>query len=161
MLQSMTVHNMYVGEGSDFTGVTTRMLTVNGTLRMSIYNPATFFGIHVHSTPINLVFSDITVATGELKRYYQPRKSHRIVSVNVEGNKVPLYGAGSTLIVSQTGSVEVPLTLKFEIRSRGNVVGKLVRTKHHKEITFPLVINSSESNLSGSRRIHAHMVDGC
>ncbi|RYR12040.1 hypothetical protein Ahy_B04g069555 isoform B [Arachis hypogaea] len=35
--------------------------------------------------------------------------------------------------------------MNLEIRSRGNVVGKLVRTKHHKEITFPLVINSSES----------------
>ena len=60
------MHNFYVGEGSDFTGVLTKMLTVNGTLRMSIYNPATFFGIHVHSTPINLVFSEITVATGEV-----------------------------------------------------------------------------------------------
>ncbi|XLT47141.1 hypothetical protein HN873_039745 [Arachis hypogaea] len=51
--------------------------------------------------------------------------------------------------------------MDLEIRSRGNVVGKLVRTKHHKKIIFPLVINSSESNLSGSRRIHAHMADGC
>ncbi|TKY48171.1 Late embryogenesis abundant protein, LEA-14 [Spatholobus suberectus] len=143
-VKSLTVHNLYVGEGSDSTGVPTKMLTVNGTLRMSIYNPATFFGIHVHSTPINLVFSDITVATGELKKYYQPRKSHRIVSVNLEGNKVPLYGAGSIITVSQTG-LEVPLTLSFEIRSRGNVVGKLVKTKHHKEITCPLVINSSGS----------------
>ncbi|KAL4294518.1 hypothetical protein AHAS_Ahas18G0236100 [Arachis hypogaea] len=51
--------------------------------------------------------------------------------------------------------------MDLEICSRGNVVGKLVRTKHHKEIIFPLVINSSESNLSSSRRIHAHMADGC
>ncbi|RDX73263.1 hypothetical protein CR513_47151 [Mucuna pruriens] len=143
-VKSLTVHNLYVGEGTDSTGVLTKMLTVNGTLRMSIYNPATFFGIHVHSTPINLVFLEIPIATGELKKYYQPRKSHRIVSVNIEGNKVPLYGAGSTITVSQTG-VEVPLTLSFEIRSRGNVVGKLVKTNHHKEITCPLVINSSGS----------------
>ncbi|KAG4972562.1 hypothetical protein JHK82_038233 [Glycine max] len=141
---SLTVHNFYVGEGSDFTSVPTKMLTVNGTLRMSIYNPATLFGIHVHSTPINLVFSDITVATGELKKHYQPRKSHRIISVNLEGTKVPLYGAGSTITVSQTG-VEVGLTLNFEIRSHGNVVGKLVKTRHRKEITCPLVLNSSRS----------------
>ncbi|KAL4356729.1 hypothetical protein AHAS_Ahas09G0115800 [Arachis hypogaea] len=50
--------------------------------------------------------------------------------------------------------------MDLEIRSRGNVVGKLVRTKHHKKITFPLVINSSKSNLSGSRRIDAHMTYG-
>ncbi|XP_019458181.1 PREDICTED: uncharacterized protein LOC109358429 [Lupinus angustifolius] len=144
-VKSLTVQNLYVGEGSDFSGVITKMMTVNVSLRMNIYNPATFFGIHVHSTPINLVFSDISVATGELKKYHQPRKSHRIVSVNVEGNKVPLYGAGSSITLSQTGDVEVPLTLKFQIRSRGNVVGKLVRTKHSKEITCPLIMNSSES----------------
>jgi len=74
-LQSLTVHNLYVGEGLDFTGVPTKMLTVNVTLRMSIYNPATFFGIHVHSTPINLVFSDITIATGEVRIILLPISS--------------------------------------------------------------------------------------
>ncbi|KAF7814259.1 late embryogenesis abundant protein [Senna tora] len=64
-VKSLTVHNLYIGEGSDFTGVPTKLLTVNGSLRINIYNPATFFGIHVHSTPINLVFSDITVASGQ------------------------------------------------------------------------------------------------
>ncbi|XP_028789312.1 uncharacterized protein LOC114745316 [Neltuma alba] len=143
-VKSFKVQNLYVGEGSDFSGVPTKLMTVNGTLRMNIYNPATFFGIHVHSKPINLVFSDIIVASGQLKKHYQPRKSHRVVSVNLEGNKVPLYGAGSTIKQSQTG-VEVSLTLKFEILSVGNVVGKLVRAKNHKEITCPLIIDSSTS----------------
>jgi hypothetical protein len=78
----------------------------------------------------------------QLKKYYQPRKSRRTVSMFVEGNKVPLYGAGSSLTVAQTGIV-IPLTLKFEILSRGNVVGKLVRTKHRRQISCPLVIDSS------------------
>lgn len=63
------------------------------------------------------------------------------MSVNLEGNKVPLYGAGSSLTVnSQTGG-EVPLTLKFGIRSRGEVVGKLVKTTHKKQISCPLAID--------------------
>lgn len=143
-VKSLSVSNLYIGEGSDFSGVPTKMLTVNGSLRMSIYNPATIFGIHVSSTPIDLIYSEIPVATGQLKKYYQPRKSRRTVSVIVEGDKVPLYGAGSSLTVSQTGIV-VPLTLKFEIRSRGNVVGKLVRTRHKKLISCPLVIDSTSS----------------
>jgi hypothetical protein len=144
-VKSLTVHNFYVWEGTDFTGVPTRLLTLNSTMHMNIYNPATFFGIHVHSSPINLVYSDISIATGELKKHFQPRKSRRLVSVNLVGNKVPLYGAGSTITVSQTGSVEVALVLKFDLRSRGDVVGKLVRTKHHKEISCHLVINSAGS----------------
>ncbi|KAK1584238.1 hypothetical protein Q3G72_031113 [Acer saccharum] len=129
-VKSLLVNNFYVGEGSDSTGVPTKMVTVNGSLKISVYNPATLFGIHVSSTPVNLVYSEIVVATGQLKKYYQPRKSHRTVSVNLEGKKVPLYGAGSNLTVnSQTGG-EVSLTLKFEIKSKGEVVVFVLVSSH-------------------------------
>lgn len=142
-VKSLTVNNIYAGEGSDSTGVPTKMLTLNGSLRISVYNPATLFGIHVSSTPINLVYSEIVVATGQLKKYYQPRKSRRTVSVILEGTKVPLYGAGSSLAVSNNNNVvEYPFTLEFEIKSRGDVVGKLVRTKHKRKVSCPLVIDS-------------------
>ncbi|WCJ40775.1 Late embryogenesis abundant protein group 2 [Euphorbia peplus] len=143
-VKSLSISNFYVGEGSDFSGVPTKMLTINGSLRMSIYNPATIFGIHVTSPSVNLIYSEIEVATGQLKKYYQPRKSRRTVSVIIKGDKVPLYGAGSSLTVSQTG-IQIPLTLKFEIKSRGNVVGKLVRTKHKKQISCPVVIDSTRT----------------
>ncbi|KAG8481908.1 hypothetical protein CXB51_026685 [Gossypium anomalum] len=147
LVKSFAVHNFYIGEGSDFSGVPTKLLTVNGTLKLSVYNPATIFGIHVTSNPVNLVYSEIPVATGRLKKYYQPRKSRRTVSVVLEGKKVPLYGAGSTLTFTQNGAAEIPLVLKFEVRSRGNVVGKLVRTKHRKQISCPLVIDSTKTKL--------------
>ncbi|CAL1378096.1 unnamed protein product [Linum trigynum] len=142
-VKSLTVHNFYIGEGSDFSGVTTRMLTVNASLKMSIYNPATIFGIHVTSTPINLIYSEIPVATGQVKKYYQPRKSRRTVTVVVESNKVPLYGAGSSLMAAETAAV--PMKLKFELKSRGDVVGKLVRTKHKVQITCPVVLDATRT----------------
>jgi len=141
-VKSLTVNNIYVGEGADSTGVPTKMLTLNSSLRIGVYNPATFFGIHISSTPINLVYSEITVATGQLKKHYQPRKSHRIVLVNLQGTKVPLYGAGSGLVASSNNSYQIPLTLQFDIQSQGYVVGKLVRTKHRAQISCPLVIDS-------------------
>ncbi|KAH1048044.1 hypothetical protein J1N35_038828 [Gossypium stocksii] len=147
LVKSFAVHNFYIGEGSDFSGVPTKLLTVNGTLKLSVYNPATIFGIHVTSNPVDLVYSEIPVATGQLKKYYQPRKSRRTVSVVLEGKKVPLYGAGSSLTFTQNGAAEIPLVLKFEVRSRGNVVGKLVRTKHRKQISCPLVIDSTKTKL--------------
>lgn len=67
ILQSLAINNINVGEGSDSTGVPTKMLTVNGTLKMQVYNPATLFGIHVSSTPVNLIYSEITVATGQVR----------------------------------------------------------------------------------------------
>ncbi|XP_010254099.1 PREDICTED: uncharacterized protein LOC104595183 [Nelumbo nucifera] len=144
VVKSMAVNNFYSGEGSDSTGVPTKLLTMNCSLKLSIYNPATMFGIHVSSTPVNLIFSEITVATGQLKKYYQRRKSHRIVSVTLEGNKVPLYGAGASLAISDNSGA-VPLTLELEIRTRGDVVGKLVKTKHRRHISCPAVIDPSST----------------
>ncbi|CAA0839069.1 Unknown protein [Striga hermonthica] len=143
-VKSLTVNNMYVGSGADFTGVLTKMLNVNCSLRISVYNPATFYGIHVSATPVNLVYSDVVVATGQLKKYYQPRKSRKTVLAHIEGTKVPLYGAGSNLVVTNNG-VQVPLNLEFQIKTRGDVVGKLVRTKHRKRVSCPIVMDSTSN----------------
>ncbi|CAK7337411.1 unnamed protein product [Dovyalis caffra] len=139
-VKSLTVHNFYFGEGSDLTGVPTKMLTVNCSVKMNVYNPATFFGIHVSSMPVNLMYSELTAATGELKKYFQPRKSHRTVSVNLKGTKVPLYGAGAGLAVSEDNG-GVPMTLVFEVRSRGNVVGELVRPRQRRRVSCSLAID--------------------
>ncbi|KAG8379961.1 hypothetical protein BUALT_Bualt07G0144000 [Buddleja alternifolia] len=144
-VRSLMVNNMYVGSGADFTGVPTKILNVNGSLRISVYNPATFYGIHVSATPVNLVYSDVVIATGQLKKYYQHRKSRKNVLVSIVGTKVPLYGAGSSLVISDNAAVKIPLTLEFELRSRGDVVGKLVRTKHRRRISCPLVIDSTSN----------------
>ncbi|WOL02175.1 hypothetical protein Cni_G10894 [Canna indica] len=144
VVKSLSMDDFYAGEGSDNTGVPTKMITVNCSLKISIYNPATMFGIHVTSSPINLIFSEIIIGTGELKKYYQPRKSHRILTVVLHGEKVPLYGAGAGLTLSNTGGA-VPLTLDFEVISKGYVIGKLVTVKHRKHVSCPLVVDSSKS----------------
>ncbi|KAK3027048.1 hypothetical protein RJ639_040880 [Escallonia herrerae] len=143
--KSLTVNNIYIGEGTDFSGVPSKMLTVNGSLRLSVYNPATFFGIHVSSTPVNLLYSEIPVATGQVKKYFQPRKSRRTVVVYLEGTKVPLYGAGSSYAAMSNNGVEIPFTLQFDIRSQGEVVGKLVRITHIRTVSCPLVIDSTST----------------
>ena len=87
---------------------------------------------------------DIACVGLQLKKYYQPRKSHRIISVILQGNMVPLYGAGASLALSENGG-SVPLTLEFVIRSRGDVVGKLVRTKHHRHVSCTVVLDSAKT----------------
>lgn len=64
--QSLAVNNLFVGQGSDSSGVITKLLTINGSLRLGVHNPATFFGIRVSSTPVNLVYSEIVIATGQV-----------------------------------------------------------------------------------------------
>ncbi|XP_021741916.1 uncharacterized protein LOC110708115 [Chenopodium quinoa] len=145
-LKDVTVHNFYFGEGSDLTGVPSKILTINCSLRMRVHNPATFFGIHVSCSTINLRYYDLTIASGQLDPYYQPKQSWRTVHVNVEGRKVPLYGAGAGFVVSDKAE-GVPLILDFDIRSKGEVVGKLVKTKHQRHVRCSLNISSQNTRI--------------
>ncbi|XP_057542421.1 uncharacterized protein LOC130820892 [Amaranthus tricolor] len=140
-MKSLIVHNFNVGEATDNSGVPTKVMTFNGSLKLGIHNPATFYGIHVSSTPITLLYSQITVATGQLLKHYQPRKSRSTTSIIVEGDKVPLYGAGSTLDVSSVLSGKVPFILEMEIHSRGDVVGKLVRARRHLNVFCNITVD--------------------
>ncbi|XP_052200348.1 uncharacterized protein LOC127806849 [Diospyros lotus] len=140
-VKTFTVNNFYFGQGLDYTGVPTKLLTVNCSMKMVIYNPSTYFGIHVRFTPVDLFYSEIKIATGQLKTYYQPRKSRRIVSVSLEGSRVPLYGAGPNLAVSDR-SGRVPLKLEFGVQYQRNLVGTLVKTKNQRHISCKLVTDS-------------------
>ncbi|KAL8037588.1 hypothetical protein ABFX02_11G048500 [Erythranthe guttata] len=142
-IQSLRVKSLYYGQGSDHTGVPTKFLTVNCSASLAIYNPATFFGIRVTSHTANLKFSQITVASGQLEKYYQPKRSKRVMWVMLVGRRVPLYGAGVALAPSGgRGLRNIPFKLEFEIHSRGYIVGKLVKANHKTRAFCSLLINS-------------------
>lgn len=63
-LQSITFEQFKIQAGSDFTGVATDMASVNSTVKLIFRNTGSFFGVHVSSTPVDLTYSEITVASG-------------------------------------------------------------------------------------------------
>ncbi|TKY67904.1 Late embryogenesis abundant protein, LEA-14 [Spatholobus suberectus] len=135
------VHNFYFGEGSDMAIVPTKMLTVSCSVRMIVHNPVAFFGIHVNSKAVNLMYSEIAVATGEQKKHYQPRKSTWTMSMNLQGSKVPLYGFGASL-PDVVDNGKIPMNLVFEVKSQRNVVGKSVKSKHRRHAFCSVAIDS-------------------
>ncbi|KAG5542130.1 hypothetical protein RHGRI_021855 [Rhododendron griersonianum] len=144
---SITFENLLVQAGSDYTGVATEMISMNSTVKLIFRNTATFFGVHVSSTPVDLAYYQITIGSGTIKKFYQSRKSQRLVSVSVTGDKIPLYGSGASLSSSSgMTTLPVPLKLNFVVRSRGNVLGKLVSPKFRKEIECS--INYDQKNLN-------------
>ncbi|KAF6173597.1 hypothetical protein GIB67_022956 [Kingdonia uniflora] len=58
--------NIYFGMGTDSSGVSTKMLTVNCSLKISTYNPTLFFGFHVTSMYVNLMYTEIPIVTGQV-----------------------------------------------------------------------------------------------
>jgi len=141
IVKSIALDNFYAGEGTDHSGVPTKMVTLNCSLNLVVYNPASMFGIHVTSGPVRLLYSEIAIGVGQVRKYYQPRKSHHHVSAIIHGQKVPLYGAGGALTLSSNGG-SVPLTVDFELISRGYVIGKLVRVTHKVHITCKITVDS-------------------
>ncbi|KAI4305929.1 hypothetical protein L6164_029255 [Bauhinia variegata] len=150
-VQSINFEHLSVQAGSDSTGVATDMISMNSTVKFKYRNTGTFFGVHVTSTPLDLSYSQIVIASGNMKKFYQSRKSQRLVSVAVMSNKIPLYGSGASLS-SSTGvpTVPVPLTLSFVVRSRAYVLGKLVKPKFYKRIECSITFDPKKLNVARS-----------
>ncbi|XP_043714169.1 NDR1/HIN1-like protein 1 [Telopea speciosissima] len=137
-IKSMVFESFNIQAGMDNSGVATDMMSVNSTVKIWFRNPATFFGVHVTSTPLQLYYYQLKLASGYMGKFYQSRKSQRVITVMVKGNQVPLYGGVSAvnggLIKQDLQSVEVPLNLTFVVRSRAYVLGKLVKPKFYRNV---------------------------
>ncbi|KAK4401343.1 hypothetical protein Sango_0875000 [Sesamum angolense] len=136
IVKSISFENFNVQAGMDATGVPTDMLTLNSTVKIFYRNPSTFFGVHVTSTPLELHYFDLKVASGHMRKLYQSRRSDSKVIAVVEGHQVPLYG-GIPVLNSAKGnpeSMSVPLNLTFVVRSRAYILGRLVKPKFYLSI---------------------------
>ncbi|KAL6982916.1 hypothetical protein U1Q18_016310 [Sarracenia purpurea var. burkii] len=146
-MKSITFESLVIQAGSDFTGVASEMISMNSTVKLNFINTATFFGLHVTSTPLDLVYDQITIGSGTINKFYQPRKSHRTVAISVIGDRKPLYGSGASLSSSTGTTTPVPLKLNFVVRSKANVLGKLVKPKFYKKIECSLDFDKKKLNV--------------
>ena len=67
MLQSIVFDQFVIQAGTDHSGVATELVSMNSTVKLTFRNTATFFGVHVTSTPLDLSYSQLTVATGTVR----------------------------------------------------------------------------------------------
>ncbi|GMH14794.1 hypothetical protein Nepgr_016635 [Nepenthes gracilis] len=135
-MKSVNFEMFDVQAGVDYSGVATAMASLNATVKLGYRNRATFFGVHVASTPVQLFYQQLTIASGTIDDFYEKRKSERDITVQLMGSSIPLYGGGSNL-ASENGAPTLPvqLTLYFRVRSRAYVLGKLVKPKFYRSIS--------------------------
>ncbi|CAA0829152.1 Unknown protein [Striga hermonthica] len=135
--------------GSDGSGVATEMVNLNSTVKMIFRNRGTFFGVHVTSTPLNLAYSELTIASGTIRKFYQSRSGHKTVTVMLRGSNIPLYGGGAELSSLNGKPVApVPLTLNFTVRARAYILGQLVKPKFYKRVQCSLVVDPKKMNVA-------------
>ncbi|XP_057769162.1 uncharacterized protein LOC130989228 isoform X2 [Salvia miltiorrhiza] len=145
IVKNILFENFYVQAGMDASGVPTDMLTLNSTVKIFYRNPATFFGVHVTSTPLELHYFDLKIASGHMAKFYQSRKSDRKVIAVVQGRQVPLYGGIPALAVARgrVDDMSVPLNLSFVIRSRAYILGRLVKPKFYRRILCEVTLRGN------------------
>ncbi|XP_057491147.1 uncharacterized protein LOC130776909 [Actinidia eriantha] len=152
-MKSISFNTFSIQAGNDYSGVATEMVTMNSTVKFVYRNTGTFFGIHVTSTPLDVSYSEsqLILATGSIKKFYQSRKSQRTLTVMMQGTRIPLYGGGADLS-SKDGipTAPVPLTLSFMVRSRAYVLGKLVKPKFYKRVQCSVVLDPQKMNVAMS-----------
>ncbi|CAN6230139.1 unnamed protein product [Urochloa humidicola] len=158
VMKSIKFENFIIQAGTDASLVPTDMATTNATVKFTYRNKGTFFGIHVTADPFQLAYSQLTLANGDLHKFYQARSSRRTVSVAVLGNKVPLYGGGPTLTAapaaggkkaatsSSSSVAPVPMVLRTTLHSRAYVLGALVKPKFTLAVECRVVMNPNKLN---------------
>ncbi|CAL9201295.1 unnamed protein product [Musa hybrid cultivar] len=145
IMKSITFDNFIIQAGTDASLVPTDMATLNSTLEFTYRNTGRFFGVHVTSTPIDLNYYQLTLASGNMNDFYQSRKSKRDLRVVVKGHQVPLYGGGSSLSSSEgKTSGPVGMTLGFTVRSRAYVLGKLVKPKFYSNVQCSVTMDQTK-----------------
>ncbi|KGN48532.1 uncharacterized protein LOC105435905 [Cucumis sativus] len=147
LMKSILFDKFVIQAGADFSGVATGLVTMNATVKFIFRNTATFFGVQVTSTPLQLSYSQLTLASGTMQKFHQRRKSQRPITVTVKGSGIPLYGGGASLGSVNGKPVEpVPMNLQFTVRSRANVLGKLVKPKFYKSVDCSVVMDPINMN---------------
>lgn len=146
-MKSIGFDTFDIQAGSDSYGVSTPMVNMNATVKFVFRNRGTFFGVHVTSTAVDLSFLELTLASGRIKKFYQSRKSRKLVAVSLKGSRIPLYGGGSNLSSKDGKPVDpVPLDLNFTVRARAYVLGKLVKPKFRKRVHCSVVMDPLKMN---------------
>ncbi|XP_015955958.1 uncharacterized protein LOC107480340 [Arachis duranensis] len=152
-VKSITFDEFVIQAGADMSGVATSLVTMNSSVKLTFRNTATFFGVHVTPTPLDLSYSQLTLATGNMPKFYQSRKSQRSVKIVVKGSHIPLYGGGADLSSINGAPVEpVPLKLTLMVRSKAYVLGKLVKPKFYKKIECTVVMDPKKMGVPISLR---------
>ncbi|XP_027361348.1 uncharacterized protein LOC113869292 [Abrus precatorius] len=146
IVKSIVFENLNVQSGNDGSGVATDMLSLNSTVRILYRNTATFFGVHVTCTPLELSYYQLALASGQMQEFYESRKSQRKLAVVVLGHQVPLYGGVSVLgnTKEYMDSVALPLNLTFAVRSRAFILGRLVKSKFYRRIRCSVTLHGNK-----------------
>ncbi|KAK4797572.1 hypothetical protein SAY86_029898 [Trapa natans] len=133
-----------LAEGVDTTGVSTKVLTCNLTVRLVIDNRSKLFGLHARPPVLHLLFGRLPLATSPSRgreELYAESGGPTELDLHVGTKNKPMYGAGRLMQDMVDSGEGLPLVVRTALISSYHVVGCLISPKfiHHWQCSLALL----------------------
>lgn len=126
----------------DKDGLSTASIYGNITVLMTVKNPNDNFVIRHRRSSLQISYGRLPLLTGQMAPFTQPASARTNFTASVFAWNRPLYGAGHRFVSAWEGSF-VNLTLQATLRSRVDVVWKIIGSNFEKEIQCSVGLNST------------------
>ncbi|XP_010257248.1 PREDICTED: uncharacterized protein LOC104597425 [Nelumbo nucifera] len=121
-----------LGEGVDNSGVTTKILTCNCSMDLSIDNRSKLFRLHIRPPTMEMSFGHLLIASSEGPKLYAETDASTTFQLYVGTKNKAMYGAGRSMQDMLESGKGLPLLITMRLSSSFQVVWNLIRpTFHH------------------------------
>ncbi|GLJ22017.1 hypothetical protein SUGI_0412440 [Cryptomeria japonica] len=142
-VKRIAFHEFGVSQGSDKSGVPTKVFSCSSNITLELDNRSQFFGVHVHPTHITMSFAELTIATGQGAEIYVERDSTMSFNVHSGAKRKAVYGAGPSMLHLLQSRGGLPIVMHINIESSIRVVWDLVKPKFSHHIVCHMLVNKS------------------
>ncbi|XP_058072418.1 uncharacterized protein LOC131221236 [Magnolia sinica] len=150
-VQMAGIRQFGLGEGTDNSGVVTKILTSNCSLDLEIENRSKFFGLHLRPPTIDIAFGRLTFATSLGPALYVEADSLETFRLYVGTKNKAMYGAGRDMQDMLESGKGLPLIIRVRLRSSIRVIWNIVRPRYRHHAECLLVLGGTYD-----RRHHSH-----
>ncbi|KAF8010064.1 hypothetical protein BT93_J0895 [Corymbia citriodora subsp. variegata] len=139
------IPNFVLGEGVDGTGVSTKILSCNISVRLWVDNKSKLFGLHIQPPLIHLYFGRLPLATGHPGgELYAGSGGTTSFRMYVGTRNKAMYGAGRSMQdMLEEGKGGLPLRVGVRLRSSIHVVEGLVHVRFHHQANCLVLLSKT------------------
>ncbi|XP_075474726.1 uncharacterized protein LOC142505573 [Primulina tabacum] len=137
------IHQFKLGEGVDATGVTTKILSCNASMDLTIENKSRIFGLHIHSPITKMFFGHFPFAMSQGAEMYAGSDDSTVFKLYVGTVNKAMYGGGRSMQDLLESGNGLPITIKLSFVSSFNVIWGLFEPKFHREAQCLVLIDNS------------------
>lgn len=141
-----------LGEGVDASGVTTKILTCNCSIELSIDNKSKLFGLHIQPPILEISSGNLPFATSWGPELYALSDGSTSFKLYVGTKNKPMYGAGRSMQDILESGKGLHLAIRMSFTSNFRVISNFIKPTFHHQAECLLVLGSAYDKKHGTRK---------